>query len=291
MTDILTSCEKILDLTKRIEDNTVDMVFFDPPYFLSNGGFTVHAGERASVNKGDWDASMGADENFKFYLEILAEMKRILKPSGTIFVTGTYHCIYMLGYILKDVLNYKILNDISWYKPNGSPNLAGRQFAAKEETVIWASPHNGKKLLHTFNYKLIKSMNLFHYCKCGSKSKPKANFCGNCGKKLDASMLREVQDNSKWEIPTAKPIEKRSGKHPTQKPIQLLNKMILSATNEGDLVFDGFMGSGTTAVSAKLLGRKFIGCDMDQEFVDLTNRRLADEETLKELADSARDIF
>src|SRR3990172_11195763 len=138
---------------KKLPENSIDMVFADPPYNLSNGGFTVHAGKRVSVNKGKWDESQGVEEDFEFHARWINECYRVLKPNGTIWISGTYHSIYQCGFALQ-LKGYKILNDIAWFKPNASPNLSGRYFTASHETLLWA--RKDKKAKHTFNYKLMK---------------------------------------------------------------------------------------------------------------------------------------
>ena len=141
-----------LVVMSRFPDNYVDMIFADPPYMLSNNGFTCHAGRMVSVNKGKWDKSNGFEEDFKFHEAWISECRRILKPEGTIWISGTYHSIYQCGYILQKE-DYHILNDISWFKPNASPNLSCRFFTASHETLIWA--RKDKKAKHYFNYKSI----------------------------------------------------------------------------------------------------------------------------------------
>src|SRR6266404_2276999 len=141
---------KILD---QFPDESIDMIFADPPYNLSNGGFTVHAGKRVSVHKGNWDKSKGLKQDFEFHLKWIEACRRVLKPNGTIWISGTYHSIYACGFALQ-VAKYHILNDISWFKPNGSPNLSGRYFTASHETLIWARKEKDSK--HIFNYKLMK---------------------------------------------------------------------------------------------------------------------------------------
>ena len=138
----------------RLPENSVDMIFADPPYNLSNGGFTVHAGRMVSVNKGAWDTSEGFDDDYRFHYSWLAAGRRVLKPNGTLWVSGTYHSIYQCGHALQ-ALNYHILNDIAWFKPNASPNLSCRYFTASHETLIWARKEKQGK--HTFNYELMKN--------------------------------------------------------------------------------------------------------------------------------------
>src|SRR3990167_5853525 len=143
-------CLKILE---QLPENSVDMIFADPPYNLSNGGFTVHAGKRVSVHKGDWDVSRGVEEDFEFHKKWIEACRRVLKPEGTIWISGTYHSIYACGYTLQ-ILGFHILNDIAWFKPNASPNLSCRFFTASHETLIWA--RKDKKAKHFFNYDLMK---------------------------------------------------------------------------------------------------------------------------------------
>ena len=142
-----------LKIMSELPENSIDMIFADPPYNLSNGGFTVHAGKRVSVNKGNWDKSKGFKDDYEFHYKWLAACRRILKPHGTLWVSGTYHSIYQCGHALQS-LGYHILNDIAWFKPNASPNLSGRYFTASHETLIWA--RKDKKAKHIFNYKEMK---------------------------------------------------------------------------------------------------------------------------------------
>src|SRR4030067_1485985 len=144
------NCLKILE---QLPENSVDMIFADPPYFLSNGGFSVHAGKRVSVNKGKWDATNGLKKDFEFHIAWTKACHRVLKPGGTIWISGTYHSIYYCGFALH-VNKFNILNDVAWFKPNASPNLSCRFFTASHETIIWA--RKDKKGKHKFNYGLMK---------------------------------------------------------------------------------------------------------------------------------------
>lgn len=237
-----------LDLLAEIPENSVDMIFADPPYLLSNDGFSVHAGRQVSVNKGTWDKSKGIKEDFEFHLDWITACRRVLKPEGTIWISGTYHSIYQCGFALQSV-GFHILNDIAWFKPNASPNLSCRFFTASHETLIWA--RKDKKAKHYFNYSLMKG----------------GQWDGDFIKKSDKQM------RSVWAIGTPKDIEKRFGKHPTQKPEDLLKRIILASTKKGDLIIDPFTGSSTTGVIAHLLGRDFIGIDMEEKFLDLSIKR------------------
>ena len=237
----------------EMEPETVDLVFADPPYNLSNDGFTVHAGKRVSVNKGDWDRSEGVESDFEFHMEWIAACKRVLRPNGTLWVSGTYHSIFACGHALA-LQGFRVLNDISWYKPNAAPNLGRRMFTASHETLIWAS--KSRKARHTFNY---DDMREGHFPKDQLK---------NPGKQM----------RSVWSMTTPGSWEKRHGKHPTQKPEALLERIIRSSTNPGDIVLDPFCGSGTTGVIALRHGRRFIGVDMSAEYLnDFVIPRLSDE--------------
>jgi site-specific DNA-methyltransferase (adenine-specific) len=238
-----------IEFLKNLPENSIDMIFADPPYNLSNGGFTVHAGKRVSVNKGDWDQSNGIEADFGFHLRWLEECHRVLKPNGSLWVSGTYHSIYQCGYAIQ-LLGFKILNDISWFKPNASPNLSGRYFTASHETLLWA--RKDPKGKHTFNYKDMKSGN-WH--------------------ETDFIKKPEKQMRSVWAIGTPKREEKTFGKHPTQKPLSLLDRIVLSSTNKGDIILDPFTGSSTTGLSAVNYGRKFIGIDLEKDYLDLSKKR------------------
>ncbi len=240
-----------LNILKQIPENSVDMVFADPPYMLSNGGFTVHAGKMVSVNKGDWDKSNGVKQDFEFHLSWIQEVRRVLKPSGTLWISGTYHSIYQCGFALQ-VAGFHVLNDIAWFKPNASPNLSCRFFTASHETLIWA--RKDKKAKHIFNYGEMKN---------GTWPE-------------DALKKPGLQMRSVWSMGTPKPSEKVHGKHPTQKPIDLLRRVVLSSTNKGDVILDPFAGSSTTGLAATMNGRKFIGIDMDKNFLDLSIKRFKD---------------
>lgn len=238
-----------LEKLKEIPENTFDMIFADPPYMLSNGGITCQSGKIALVDKGAWDKSQGFENDFKFHKKWLELCKQLLKPNGTLWVSGTYHSIYSCGFAMQ-LLGYHILNDICWFKPNASPNMSCRYFTASHETLIWARKEKNAK--HTFNYEDMKN----------------GNFLKDFLKK------EKMQMRSVWAIGTPTPSEKTFGKHTTQKPINLLERIVLASTNRGDLVLDPFMGSGTTGVAAIKLGRKFVGIDVNEAFVELAEKRI-----------------
>ncbi len=240
-----------LEVLSSLPENSIDMIFADPPYNLSNGGFSVQSGKRVSVDKGNWDKSSGLKEDFNFHLSWIEACRRVLKPNGTIWISGTYHSIYQCGFALQ-VNKFHILNDVSWFKPNASPNLSCRFFTASHETLVWA--RKDKKGKHTFNYDLMK----------------------NGDWPEDQIKKPNLQMRSVWSMATPKPIEKKFGKHPTQKPENLLKRIVLSSTNKGDVVLDPFTGSSTTGIIANLYGRKFIGIDKEKEFLDLSIKRFED---------------
>jgi len=233
-----------LEILAAIPENCVDLIFADPPYFLSNDGITCHAGRMVSVNKGDWDRSRGPEVNHEFNRAWLAACQRMLKPNGTIWVSGTSHVIHSVGFAMQQ-LGFKLLNDITWVKPNPPPNLSCRYFTHATETVIWAAKN--KKSRHTFHYKLMKEQ-------AGGK-----------------------QMKSVWEILPPDREEKRLGKHPTQKPVALLERILLASSNPSDLVLDPFMGSGTTAIAALRLSRCVVAVDSESASVDLTLARVCAE--------------
>jgi len=241
-------CLKILE---QLPENSVDMIFADPPYLLSNGGFTVHAGKMVSVNKGQWDVSNGLKKDFEFQLSWIRACKRVLKPGGTIWVSGTYHSIYQCGFALQ-VEKFHVLNDIAWFKPNASPNLSCRFFTASHETLIWA--RKDKKAKHKFNYDLMKN----------------GNWPNDFLKKPNKQM------RSVWAVNPPQNGEKKFGKHPTQKPIDLLVRIVMASTNKGDIVLDPFTGSSTTGLAAMLNDRKFIGIDLEKKYLDLSIKRYHD---------------
>jgi site-specific DNA-methyltransferase (adenine-specific) len=220
-----------------------DMIFADPPYLLSNGGITCQSGEMVSVEKGEWDRSQGIDADFAFTTEWLARCQRLLKRDGTIWVSGTRHVIHTVGFAMMK-LGFKLLNDIVWEKPNPPPNLSCRYFVHSTETILWAA--KGPKSKHVFNYEDMREE--------------------NGGKQMKSAVWRF--------LPPGKG-EKTFGRHPTQKPIALLERCILASTRLGDIVMDPFSGSSTTGVAALKHGRGFFGIEADEAFVELSRRRMA----------------
>ena len=226
---------------EKIKSESIDMIFADPPYFLSNDGFSNSGGKVVSVNKGDWDKISSLEEKHNFNREWIRKAKRVLKPNGTIWISGTLHNIYSVGMALEQE-GFKILNNITWQKTNPAPNLSCRYFTHSTETILWArkSDRNSK---HYYNYNLMKEIN-------------------------NGKQMKDV-----WTTSLTKPSEKKQGKHPTQKPLELLERIILASTNENDIILDPFCGSSTTGIAATKLKRNFIGIDNEKEYLDLSIRR------------------
>lgn len=231
----------------KMKSESIDMIFADPPYFLSNDGITCKGGKMVSVNKGTWDklkssAGKNIDEKHRFNRKWIKLCKRVLKSNGSIWISGTLHNIYSIGMALEQE-GFKIINNITWQKTNPPPNLACRCFTHSTETILWARK-NEKKSRHFFNYTMIKELN-------GGKQ------------------MKDV-----WSGSLTKKSEKTEGRHPTQKPEYLLERIILASTEKEQIVMDPFCGSGTTGVEALKNGRKFIGIDNCEEYLQITQRRL-----------------
>lgn len=221
-------------------DFKFDMIFADPPYHLSNGGMSVHSGKRVIVNKGDWDSSNGYEEDYRFDKSWISACRDKLKPNGTIWISGTYHNIFSIARCLTE-LGYKILNCITWEKTNPPPNLCCKYFTHSAEYILWARKE--PKITHFFNYSLMKHLN-------------------------KGKQMRDV-----WRLPAIAPWEKSCGKHPTQKPLCVLSRIIQASTLPGAWILDPLSGSGTTGIAANLLGRRFLGIDINSEFLDLAKAR------------------
>jgi site-specific DNA-methyltransferase (adenine-specific) len=234
---------------ESIPSGSVDLIFADPPYFLSNGGMSVLSGRQVKVDKGSWDQISGTEGSHDFHDAWISKIRRIMKADGSIVISGTYHSIYQCALALE-VHGFRVLGDIVWFKPNGAPNLSGRRLAASHETLIWASKSEKSKF--TFNYLDLKN----------------GEFPGDKIKK-DNRQMRSV-----WWIPTTPPREKKQGRHPTQKPLALLERVVLAFSRPGNLVLDPFMGSGTTGVACQKLGRRFLGIEKELEFFELANNRI-----------------
>lgn len=239
-----------LEVLSHLPAESVDLIFADPPYNLSNGGFTCKGGRMVPVDKGSWDRSRGFDVDAKFNEEWLNACMRVLKPEGTIWVSGTYHNIYQVGYAMQK-LGFHILNEVAWFKPNASPNLSCRMLTASHETLIWA--RKSKKSKHYFDYTFTK------------------DFVSDS----DSIKKQGYQMRSIWQIPTTPKKEKVHGSHPTQKPRELLYRIISMSSKKGDSVLDPFNGSGTTGIVSYELNRKYTGIDLESRYLDLTKRRIS----------------
>ncbi|MBX3736989.1 MAG: site-specific DNA-methyltransferase [Candidatus Didemnitutus sp.] len=235
-------CLEVMErLAAKHPGGVFDLIFADPPYFLSNGGITCHAGKMVKVDKGEWDKSRGPELNHEFNTEWLKRCQKLLKPNGTIWVSGTHHVIFSVGYAMQQ-LGMKLLNQVTWQKPNPPPNLACRYFTHSTETLLWAA--KDAKSRHRFNYADMKRAN-------GGKQ------------------MKDV-----WTFTAPKNAEKSLGKHPTQKPLALLERILLASTAPGDLVMDPFLGSGTAGVACVVHCRRFVGIERDAHYIQLSLQRL-----------------
>ena len=248
-----------MERLREIEDNSVNAIFADPPYFLSNGGISVQSGKQVCVDKGDWDKGGTPEYIYEFNRQWLTFCHSKLKDDGTIWISGTHHNIHVVMRCLQE-LGYKVLNTITWQKTDPPPNLSCKYFNFSTELIIWA--RKLVKKTHKFNYDVMKRLN-------------------------GGSQMTDV-----WRIPAVGSWEKQQGKHPTQKPLRLLYRVILACTNEGDIILDPFCGSGTTGIAANLLGRSFIGIEQEHSFCELSLARraaLEDAEVRKRLFDKMRE--
>lgn len=237
-------CFKLL----REFDFKFSCIFADPPYFLSNGGISVQSGKVVCVNKGEWDKGKSLQEIMDFNMEWLSLCRDKLKDNGTIWVSGTYHNIFSVANCLTE-LGYKILNVVTWAKTNPPPNISCRYFTYSTEFIIWA--RRSKKKPHYFNYDLMKLIN-------GNK-----------------------QMTDVWHLPAIAPWEKSCGKHPTQKPLALLARIIMASTQQGEWILDPFCGSSTTGIAANLLGRRYLGIDQEKQYIEMGKNRREELENLQ----------
>ncbi len=240
-----------MDLLPRFE-HKFDMIFADPPYFLSNNGLSIQNGKIVSVNKGNWDKSYGFDYINDFNRRWLSLVREKMKEDATIWISGTMHNIFSVGQVLTE-LGFKILNIITWEKTNPPPNFSCRYFTYSTEQIIWA--RKNEKVPHYFNYELMKELN-------GDKQ------------------MKDV-----WKLPAIAPWEKSCGKHPTQKPLSVLTRLILASTKQNAWILDPFTGSSTTGVAANLLNRRFLGIDQEEEYLIMSkNRKLEIEDNHKAIS-------
>ena len=238
-----------LEKLKDIPDESVDLVFADPPYNMSKKkGLDWKFSKHVTMQE-TWDI-FSKDDFFEFNLKWLMECFRVLKHGGSLWVSGSFHNIYQLGFIIQNIDDFKINNSIVWFKPNAQPNITCRMFTESTEHLIWAGKNgNGEKW--KFNYEDTKN-------EIEDEINPKGK-----------------QTRNVWSIPLTPPSEKLVGQHPTQKPTELLRRIILSCTDKGDIVLDPFSGSGTTNLVAMELGRNSIAIEKDPKYVDLIKKRLS----------------
>lgn len=228
-----------MELLPKI-NHKFDMVFADPPYFLSNNGLSIQSGKIVSVNKGKWDKSLGIDHINKFNKQWLSLIRENMKEDATIWISGTMHNIFSVGQILTE-LDFKILNIVTWQKSNPPPNFSCRYFTHSTEQIIWA--RKNEKTPHYFNYELMKQLN-------GDKQ------------------MKDV-----WKLPAIAPWEKSCTKHPTQKPLSVLTRLILASTKPDAWILDPFAGSSTTGIAANLSNRRFLGIDKENEYLEISKNR------------------
>lgn len=225
-----------------------DMVFADPPYFLSSGGISCQSGKVVCVNKGNWDKPTTPEAMDSFNLRWLKAVRNHMKENATIWISGTHHNIFSVQQQLLK-LGFKILNVITWAKTNPPPNISCRYFTFSTEFIIWA--RKSAKVPHYFNYELMKQLN-------------------------DDKQMTDV-----WRLPAIAKWEKSCGKHPTQKPLGVLIRLLQASTKPNDWVLDPFSGSGTTGIAANLLGRKYLGLEIEEEFLAMSKARREELENLQ----------
>lgn len=230
-------CREVLP---RLPSRLFDAVFADPPYFLSNDGFSVQAGKQVSVNKGVWDKSRGLKADTEFNFRWIKACRERLSESGTIWVCGTFHNIFSIATVLSE-LDFRILNSVTWLKTNPPPNLSCRFFTHSTETLLWARKE--KRVPHYYNYDLMRRL-------------------------AGGRQMTDV-----WRMPAIGRWEKSCGKHPTQKPLSLVVRALLASTEANALVLDPFAGSSTTGIAANLIGRRFVGVETDGEFLKMSRLR------------------
>jgi site-specific DNA-methyltransferase (adenine-specific) len=232
--------DDVIGTLAKIRQQKFDMIFADPPYFLSNGGISVQAGRMVSVNKGEWDKSQGRSADRLFTFNWLKACREVMTESASIWICGTFHNIFTVADVLSE-LNFKMLNAVTWQKTNPPPNLSCRYFTHSTELLVWARKE--KRIPHYYNYDLMHKI-------------------------ADDRQMTDV-----WRMPAIAPWEKTCGKHPTQKPLALVVRAILASTKEHDRILDPFTGSGTTGIAAQLTNRSFTGIDIEAKYLSVAAQR------------------
>mgnify|MGYP000367773559 FL=1 len=261
---------------QKLPDSCIDLIIADPPYNLSKGGeWKWDNSVELKGMGGDWNKVMQEWDDFTlesymtFTKSWLSEAQRILKPTGSMWIFGTYHNIGVIN-VMCQMLGIEIINEVIWYKKNAFPNLAGRRLTASHETILWCNK-GGKKREYYFDYEYSKSGD-FSYD----------------GLKAPGKQMRTV-----WDISNNKEkCELEYGKHPTQKPIRILKRMIKLASREGDIMLTPFSGSGSECVAAKIMGRKYIGIELDNSYCEIAINRLAHvDETEEQFGQLHLELF
>jgi site-specific DNA-methyltransferase (adenine-specific) len=235
------------EVLKTLKKNKFTTIFADPPYFLSDDGISVKNGKMVSVNKGEWDKFKKIEDRINYNRKWLNLCKPLLTYDGTIWISGTFHNIYSIAVALE-LEGYEIINNITLRKLNPPPNISGRAFAHSTETILWAKIRGTK---HKFNYKLMKEIN-------------------------NGKQMKDV-----WEYTQIPRSEKKFGYHPTQKRLDLLKRILLASSNEGDFILDPFSGSGTTGLACVILKRKYTGIELDRNYFKISAKRLSNKEKIK----------
>ena len=233
-----------LKIMKDFPDEVFDCCITDPPFNMSKKKGLGWAFSSHVTMQEQWD-TFAADDYFQFTVNWITEVLRVIKTNGNLFIFGSFHCIFTIGFILQTLFNRRIISQLVWYKPNAQPNITCRMFTESTEFIIWAVNNESKKAKNwTFNYEIMKAMN------------------------------NDKQMRNMWEIPLTKRSERTHGKHPSQKPVAVINRLILAGTNEGDLILDPFSGTGTTAVVAEQQNRKWLMIEKQEEYNEIAQRRI-----------------
>ena len=234
-------CLKIL---QDFPDGVFDCCITDPPFNMSKKQGLGWAFSSHVTMQEKWDI-FAKDDYFQFTVDWITEVLRVLKPNGNLFIFGSFHCIFTIGFILQSLFDRRIISQLVWYKPNAQPNITCRMFTESTEFIIWAVNNESKKAKNwTFNYEIMKAMN------------------------------NDKQMRNMWEIPLTKRSEKKYGKHPSQKPLAVVNRLVLAGTNEGDLILDPFSGTGTTAVVAQENKRKWLMIEKEEVYNQIARERI-----------------